>query len=123
LDWYARKYVELGMNFHIFNGLPIPPFDPDSIIARRVAEVSGRLAAVDARYRDWAAEVGVHVGSVETQAEKDDLIAELDALVGLLYGLNEDQVEHVFATFHRGWVYRSRLDAVLRHHREWKEKA
>ncbi len=60
---------------------------------------------------------------MKTPTEKDDLIAELDALVSLLYGLTEDQVEHVFATFHRGWNYEPRLDAVLKHYREWKGKA
>ena len=51
------------------------------------------------------------------------LVAELDALVSLLYGLTEDQVEHVFATFHKGWDYEPRLDAVLKHYRAWKGKA
>lgn len=55
--------------------------------------------------------------------EKDDLIAELDALVSLLYGLTEDQVEHVFDTFHRGWNYRPRLEAVLEHYARWKGQA
>lgn len=56
-------------------------------------------------------------------AEKDDLIAELDALVSLLYGLSEDQVEHLFATFHRGWKYEPRLEAVIQHYQAWKGKA
>jgi hypothetical protein len=41
--------------------------------------------------------------------------AELDALVSHLYGLTRDQVVHIFATFHRGWDYKPRLDAVLEH--------
>lgn len=120
LDWYARKYVEMGMNFHILNGLPVPVYDSESILANRVVEVAGRLAAVDARYADWASDVGVPVGSVESREAKDDLIAELDALVSLRYGLSEDQVNHVFATFHRGWDYETRLTAVLDHYRNWK---
>ena len=60
---------------------------------------------------------------MKSQAEKDELIAELDALVSLLYGLSEDQVEHVFATFHRGWDYEPRLQTVLKHYRAWKDKA
>ena len=121
LDWYARKYVELGMNFHIFNGLPIPPYDPESLLTRRVIEVAGVLAAVDDRYAPWAHEVGASVGAVKTQAQKDDLIAELDALVSLLYGLSEDQVGHVFATFHRDWTYQPRLETVLEHYAGWKD--
>ncbi len=121
LDWYARKYVELGMNFHLFRGLPIPRMGEDKF-SLRVVTISGRLAAVDERYTDWASEVGVPVGSVETPAEKDDLIAELDALTSLLYGLSEKQLEHLFATFHRGWNYEPRLAAVLEHYRKWKGK-
>ena len=122
-DWSARRLVELHMTFEILNALPVPRFEQDSLLAQRVVQISGRLAAVDDRYADWAAEVGVPVGSVKSQAEKDDLIAELDALVSLLYGLSENQVEHVFETFHRGWDYQPRLDAVLKHYRVWRDKA
>ena len=60
---------------------------------------------------------------MKTAVEEDDLIAELDAVVCLLYGLTEDQVEHVFATFHRGWNFESRLQAVFKHYQAWKGKA
>lgn len=122
-DWSSRRWVERHLNFWILNPLPVPVYDPDSAIAKRVVGVAGRLAAVDDRYEEWAAEVGVPVGSMRANGEKADAIAELDALVGLLYGLNEDELEHVFATFHRGWDYQERLEAVLKHYRKWKEKA
>ena len=57
----------------------------------------------------------VPVGSVKTPDQQADMEAELDALVSHLYGLSRDQVEHIFATFHRGWDYQPRLDAVLAH--------
>jgi len=123
LDWYARKYVELGMNLHIFNALPIPTYDPVSEIGARVVQVAGRLAAIDDRYSEWAAQVGVDVASANEEPVKSDLIAELDALVSLLYGLSEEQVRHVFATFHRGWHFTERLEAVLEHYGEWAVKA
>ena len=44
------------------------------------------------------------------------MIDELDAVVAHLYGLNEHQL-HIFQTFHPGWDYGSRLDAVLHHYR------
>ncbi|CAB5021301.1 MAG: hypothetical protein F2909_01505 [Actinobacteria bacterium] len=113
LDWYARRYVELGMTFHIFNGLPIPNVNQDDIRSERLIENSGRLAAVDVRYENWAKAVGVKVGSVKTDAEKDLLIAENDALVAHMYGLTRAQLEHVFKTFHRGWDYATRLARVL----------
>ncbi len=113
LDWYSKRYVELGMNLHIFNGLPIPLVDEEDSRRLRIIQISGMLAAVDNRYAAWAKEVGVKVGSVKSDSEKDSLVAELDGLVAHLYGLTRSQVEHVFKTFHRGWNYTPRLEQVL----------
>lgn len=121
-DWAARRWVELHLTYELLNALPVPVVD-GSNVSSRVVKIAGRLAAVDDRYAEWAAEVGVSVGSVKSSIEKADLVAELDALVSLLYGLTEDQLEHIFATFHRGWNYSARLDAVLNHYREWRSKA
>jgi hypothetical protein len=114
LDWYARRYVELHLNLHIFNGLPIPRPTEDAF-STRVIELAGRLAARDERFAEWASAVGVPVRSVKTPEQQADMEAELDALVSHLYGLTRDQVAHIFATFHRGWDYKPRLDAVLEH--------
>ena len=119
MDWYARRYVELHVNFHILNAFPLPRPDPDNPLRLRVVEIAGRLAAVDFRFADWAAQVGVPIGSVFDR-DKNDLIGELDAVVALLYGLTRDDVEHVFETFHRGWAYKDRLTAVLTHFDTWK---
>ena len=114
LDWYARRVVEINLNFHLFNGFPVPRPNRDDPIRRRVEEIAGRLAAVDRRYQSWAKAVGVPIGGV-TATEKDDLVAELDAAVALLYGLDESDLRHVFETFHIGWRYEARLDAALGH--------
>jgi hypothetical protein len=119
LDWYARTLIETNLNLFIFKGFPIPVRQPDSGLQNRVVEIAGTLAATDDRFADWAKEVGVSVGSVKAEG-KDALIVELDALVSLLYGLTEDQVEHVFATFHRGWDYEERLSGVLERYGQWK---
>jgi hypothetical protein len=60
---------------------------------------------------------------VTDPTNKSALTAELDALVALLYGLSEAQTTHVFETFHVGWDYQPRLDAVLEHYATWKDKA
>lgn len=122
-DWFARRWVELTMSYELLNSFPVPRPNLNGQGAGRIIEIAGRLAAVDERYEDWASEVGVPVGTVKLPADKDAMLAELDALVSLLYGLTEDQVEHVFATFHRGWSYEARLEAVLKHYREWKGNA
>ena len=118
LDWYARRVVELSLNFHILNNFPIPDADVDADpVARRVVEIAGRLAAVDERYAEWASGVGVPVGSVTDEATKQDLICELDACVAHLYGLDEDDLAVVYETFHEGADYSERHQAVLAHFR------
>ena len=101
----------------------VPARDESGVLTGRIIEISGRLAAVDGRYETWAAEVGVDVGTANDEPTKSELIAELDALVSLLYGLTEEQVEHVFATFHRGWNYAARLERVLAYYEQWKDAA
>lgn len=50
------------------------------------------------------------------------MIAELDAVVALLYGLSEEQLAHIFETFHEGWDYELRLKAVLKHFHTWAKR-
>lgn len=119
LDWFSRRYIELNASIYIMNSFPIPELGVGTEF-ERVIEISGRLAAVDDRYTDWAKSVGVPVGSVTSENEKVDLIAELDALVSILYGLSEEQVCQVFSTFHRGWNYSERVEQVLAHYARWQ---
>ena len=65
--------------------------------------------------------MGVECGKL-TADEKDDHVAELDAVVAHLYGLTSKQVAHVFETFHEGWDYQSQLDAVLAHFKIWAKR-
>ena len=81
-------------------------------------ELSGRLAAPDKRFADWAKKVGVKHGPIPAD-EKQDMIDELDAVVARLYGLNKQQLAHIFETFHEGWDYEPRLKAVLKHFEKW----
>jgi hypothetical protein len=115
LDWLARRTVEVNLTYHVINGFPVPRPGSNDSRRNRVVEISGRLAAIDERFDKWAEEVGVPVGSVKTDKQRFNLEAELDALVSHLYGLSRVQVEHVFATFHRGWDHKPRLAAVLEH--------
>ncbi len=121
-DWYARRFVELKMSFELLNPMPIPRPPLDNALRHRVIEISGSLAAVDERFDEWATEVGIAVGSVTDPSERTDLIAELDAVVAHLYQLSEDQLTHIFETFHRGWNYQARLETTLEYFRSWGRK-
>lgn len=98
LDWYARRFVELNLNYHIVNAFPVPRPGREAPLRRRIERIAGRLAAVDDRYAEWAAAVGVDCGPVDDAARRD-LIHELDAVVARLYGLSMDQLETIYRTF------------------------
>ena len=119
LDWYARRFVELNLNFFIINPFPIPRPDHGSVLWQRVVQLAGRLACPDERFSTWAGAVGVEYGSLADD-EKDDMIYELDAVVAHLYGLSEPQLVHIYETFHEGWDYQTRLDGVLQHFHAWR---
>ena len=122
MDWFARRIVATYLSFYIFNSLPVPDADPGDPVVRRVVEISGRLAAVDERFADWAAEVGVPVGTLREEPKRSDAIAELDACVALLYGLDEDDLRIIYETFHEKTDYSERHAAVLAHFRRWREE-
>ena len=122
LDWWARRFVEGHVDQEAFSCLRIPDPSAAKSLAKRVVALAGRLAAPDDRFAEWAKAVGVACGPLP-EAEKQDHIHELDAVVAHLYGLEEKHLAHIFETFHEGWDYASRLDATLKHYRRWKGKA
>ncbi len=119
LDWLVRRVVELTLNFYIFNNLPVPDVDPDvpGSLAFKVAELASRLACVTKSFDKFASKIGVQVGSVKSETEKQDLIHELDACVAHLYGLDEGDLEVLYGTFHTNTDYSERHAAVLEHFR------
>ena len=122
-DWCARRFVDKNLTFTILNGLPVPQASRSSPRRRRIVELAARLAAHDKRFADWATKVGVPIGSLRGEPDRSDAIHEIDALVAHLYGLNADDLVHIFETFHRGWDYEPRLEAVFRHFRAWEAES
>jgi Eco57I restriction-modification methylase len=122
LDWYARRFVETNVTYFLLNQFPVPRPSYNDRRWERVVAVAGRLAAPDRRFADWAKAVGVEHGSLP-EDQKQDMIAELDAVVARLYGLSEEQLIHIFETFHEGWDYAARLKAVRRHFRAWASRS
>jgi hypothetical protein len=120
LDWYARRFVELSMNFFILNPFPVPRPSPGTGLFRRVVDISARLAAQDRRFTAWAQPLGLQPRRI-ARDEQSDLIADLDATVALLYGLEEADLVHIFNTFHEGWDCQDRLDATLKHFQTLKQ--
>jgi hypothetical protein len=121
LDWYARRFIESNVQFIQLNSFPIPRPKRQHPLWRLAISLSGRLAAPDERFADWAKAVGVKHGPLEAD-EKEDMIHELDAAVAHLYGLSESQLRHIFETFHVGWNYEDRLVSTLDHYHRLESK-
>ena len=106
-DWQARRYVEMNINIFILNMLCFPKWDNTDW--RRIGEFAARLSCVDDRFADFAAEAGVEYGPL-TDAQRDDMRAEIDALVAQGYGLDIDELRFIFTDF--------TVDAVPEKYRE-----
>jgi hypothetical protein len=142
LDWYARRFVEVNVNFFIVNPFPVPRPKRDNPLWQRAVALAARLAARDDRYADWAAAVRAALrdaGDGENAKLAQcgplkyeqcyDFMCELDAVVAHLYGLEEKHLRHIFETFHEGWSpgqtashptlgdYDLRLKTTLGHYR------
>ena len=118
LDWFSRMFVEMNFNFFLINPLPIPrPLDSNPL-KKRVIELAGRLAFIDDRYINWAKEVKTDYGPLESSLKKE-YIYELDALACILYSLKENDIIHIFKTFHEGWNYEFRMNQVIKHYKKW----
>jgi hypothetical protein len=115
-DWFARRRVEVNLNFFILNSLPVPRPEREDARWRRVVDLAGRLAVVDERFADFASAIGVAVGSV-APIEKAALLAELDAVVAHLYGLERGELELMFEDFPatEAGISPGRRAAILEH--------
>lgn len=115
LDWYTRRYVEVSMNLHIVNGLPVP--DPSNgPLAQRIVDITATLVGRDERFSQWVQESGAKPDKSFADA---DLMAELDAVVALAYGLTARHLRIIYGTFHRGWNYQPQLSVTLAHYQKW----
>ena len=95
-DWQARRSVETTVNYFILNSLTFPP--PDTTPWQRIGELAARLSCVDERYAEFAAETGVAWGPL-TGAQRNDMRAEIDALVARAYDLTADELRFIFTDF------------------------
>lgn len=95
-DWLARRYVETTLNHFILNSLTFP--SSGDTPWEQIGSLAARLSCVDDRFADFAAEAGVECGPL-TEAERDDMRAEIDALVARAYGLTADELSFVFTDF------------------------
>ncbi len=109
-DWIARRYVETNLTYFILNMLTFPP--PDNASWQRIGELAARLSCVDDRFAEFAAEAGVEYGPL-LDGQRNDMRAEIDALVARAYGLTEDELRFIFTDFTQNAVSPAYRQLVL----------
>ena len=113
-DWYARLWVEINVNFFIFEKFPIPKLNINSKLFKEIVKTAGKLSCIDKRYEELANKIGIKIIKID-EKEKNDLICYLDALVSKAYNLTIEDVEVIFKSFHHGWDYSNRLSKVIKY--------
>ena len=108
-DWQARRFVEVSLNFFILELLKIPRLD-DGAYAR-LAELGARLSCVDDRFKEFASSCGVAYGPLPGD-DRQQMRAEIDAIVAKAWDLSRDELEVVFSDFTEGAVSPEYREAV-----------
>ena len=98
-DWQARRYVSLNLNHFILEMLRFP--GAAQTPWQRIGELAARLSCVDDRFADFAREAGVECAP-QSEGERADQRAEIDALVARAYGLTKDETAFLFEDYPSG---------------------
>lgn len=107
LDWFARRVVELQVDFHVINGFPVP--GRGSAFDQTVVDCAANLAAVDERYERWFTETGAS----SLSEDRSRLTHRLDAAAAHLFELDARDIQTIFDTFHEGADYSETAAAVI----------
>ena len=115
LDWYARRWVATHASMFVLEHFPIPRTEGRKRLENEVVTRAARLATQEdgPGFRNWLAEAGVEQRTMDAD-EQREAIVELDALACIAYGLDEEQIRHIYDTFHhRPTEHTARRDEVL----------
>ncbi|MDE0702025.1 MAG: hypothetical protein OXH61_15030 [Acidimicrobiaceae bacterium] len=96
LDWQARRFVALNLNFFILEALVVPNLSDEHY--QQVAFAAARLSAVDERFAEFAAATGVECGPLTTD-EHQRLRVEIDARVARGWNLTVEDLRIMFDDF------------------------
>lgn len=103
MDWIARFKVNFHVTLFIMKSFPMPRLLPGDPLFDAIVPRAARLNCTTADFADlWQNVIGE--GWDETKGatdpnERQQLRAELDAIVAHLYGLDRDEFEHILGAF------------------------
>ena len=109
-DWLARRYVESHLTYFILNSLTFPP--PENTPWELIGRLAARLSCVDERFAEFATEASVECGAV-IPTQRNDMRAEIDAMVAHAYALTADELRFIFTDFTQNAVPQTYRDQVM----------
>ncbi len=101
LDYYLRQQVSANLNIFFIYQCPVPRLLKSDPRFAQFTQRAGRLTCTSREFDDLAKTAGLkdHRIGATNPAERARLRAELDGLVGHLYGLTEEEFAHILGTF------------------------
>ena len=101
IDYVLRQRVSSNVTMFYIYQLPVPRLTERDAAFAPIVERAAKLICTTPEYDALAAEVGLgdHTAGATDPAEREQLRAELDAMVAHLYGLTETELVHILATF------------------------
>ena len=101
VDWMMRQKITNHCNFFYMNQIPMPRLIEGDDSFAGIVERAAKLICTAPEYDDLAKEVGIgsHKKGVTNPAERQQLRAELDAIVAHLYGITEEELAHILDAF------------------------
>jgi len=99
LDWLLRQKVSANLSMFYIYQLPIPRLGiKDKWFKEIVERASGLICTTD-EFEELRKELEEQGFEIEGNKSREQLRAELDAIVATIYGLSEEELKHILSTF------------------------
>ena len=101
LDYVLRARMTTNLNLFYLYQLPVPRLTAKDPAFAKIVSRAAKLVCTTPEFDDLAAEAGIgsHTKGVTDATLRAKLLAELDALVAHLYGVNEEEFAHILTAF------------------------
>lgn len=100
-DFILRQQVSANLTMFFIYQTPVPRLTQGEPYFNEIVERAAKLICTTPEFDDLAQEVGLgsHQNGVTDETERAKLRAELDGMIAHLYGLTEDEFQHILSTF------------------------
>lgn len=99
VDFMLRRLITTNVNLYFVKKLPIPKYG-ESKNENEILLRSAKLLCVDEKYKEFANKVGFNMNNnTLSDEEKNQIKAEIDALIAIDYEMSREELIYIFTTF------------------------